>query len=233
MAWAIYRIWKITHRGVKIWKKTEENSKKVFHIVEFHLLLFLGLAFFLFLATIKNTTFAGPQRYMIPVLGSIAIIQALVWRTLPEHYPKGKIAIIFLATLTFFSVVWQFQPGVGLRRGVREVKRLLASDNPPVAVFHCSIGSPQMALSYYNYKGPESFGISRKETDTHFIHNAIEARVPQGSRFVVFHYRAEDSHFVSLLDKEKNKYHIISKKEFNKSEVWVAERLNENQPLNQ
>jgi hypothetical protein len=232
IVWSVYRCLLI--RGRIIRKECEKGrlhglpsatergkTDAVVFLIDISLFLFWGLALLLFLATISNSQFAGPQRYMVPALAPAAILQALTWRYLPAEYPKRRIGVLFLILLALIGGVRYLDRGVGLREGVGEVKRLVAGANPPVAVFYCPLGSPRTAFSYYQYRGPELVGIDGKIKDEQVIHDIIKRHVSPGDRFAVLHHRSEDALLPKVIENDR-RYHVVAKHNFRETNIYLV-----------
>ena len=224
IVWAVYRCLLIRGRIIRKDCKSIVNTGSVVFLIDISLFLFWGLALLLFLATINNSQFAGPQRYMVPALAPAVILQALTWRFLPAQYPKKRIGVLFLILLALIGGVRYLDRGVGLREGVGEVKRLLAGANPPVAVFYCPLGSPGTAFSYYQYRGPELVGIDGKIKDAQVIHDIINRHVSPGERFVVLHHRSEDALLPKFIEKDR-RYHVVAKHIFRDTNIYLVKMI--------
>jgi len=221
MAWALYHLW----RRKNIIETEKKAGEELTLYLKYHLTVFFGIAFFLYLAGFKSSTFVGPQRYMIPALASIPVIQALVWKSLASGIQRRNAAYAFLFVLFFVSLMGQLQPGVGLRTGVQKVMALLEEENPPPAVFCCSTGAPVSAFHYYHYKGPPLNPVLRAEKDASRIRKLIVEKVAPGERFAVLIYKNDESVFRRHLRGETALYRILREYNFNKTDVWLIQRL--------
>lgn|GEM_PF-1918753 len=222
IVWAVCRCLLLRGQIIRKDYKSRGNTGSIVLLIDISLFLFLGLALLLFIATIMNSKFAGPQRYMVPALAPAVILQALTWRYLPAGYPKLRIGVLFLILLAIVSGVRYLDLGVGLREGVGEVNRLVSGANPPVAVFYCPLGSTRTAFSYYQYRGPEVAGIDGKIKDLQVIRDIINKHVRPGERFAVLHHRSVRILFRNVLEGGRN-YRIIAKHIFQDMSVYLVQ----------